>query len=502
MGKITKPETKIERNNWLLSIDQNRWAILMPSDKKKLKIVLYNPRAVFYTMPLALMALASALDRDKYEAVLIDARLEKNPQKTVLEHIQNAFCFGTTILTGAPIIDALKVTEMVKQNNSNITTIWGGWHSSLFPLGPLEATSVDISVQGQGEQTFKEIVERLANGECFDDVQGIAHRPLGLPMKNEKRALIAMNDFPEVDYETIPVKSYFELKGKRQLDYISSTGCLFRCAFCADPFVYGRKWSAIEPKRMTEHLFRLWKRYDFDDVNFQDETFFTYTKRTEEISERLISLGTDFTWAATLRGDQGSRMTDKQFELCKKSGLRRVMVGVESGSPKMLKQIAKDVTIDQILETAEKCIRHDIDAIFPFIIGFPGETDDDVMMSIEMVKTLRSMSPRFETPIFYYKPYPGLSLDLNGHHTGYSPPTTLSEWAKFDFIGSTGPWVREHTYKMVERFKFYNRYAWGSEKEGIGLLRNMSRWRCNNNNFKFPLEKAIIERIFPQQELS
>jgi len=42
-------------------------------------------------MPLALMALASALDRDKYEAVLIDARLEKNPQKTVLEHIQNAF---------------------------------------------------------------------------------------------------------------------------------------------------------------------------------------------------------------------------------------------------------------------------------------------------------------------------------------------------------------------------------------------------------------------------
>jgi hypothetical protein len=82
------------------------------------------------------------------------------------------------------------------------------------------------------------------------------------------------------------------------------------------------------------------------------------------------------------------------------------------------------------------------------------------------------------------------------------PPTTLSEWAKFDFIGSKGPWVRENTYKMVESFKFYNRYAWGSEKESSGLLRNMSRWRCNNNNFKFPFEKVIIDKIFPQQELS
>ncbi len=47
------------------------------------------------------------------------------------------------------------------------------------------------------------------------------------------------------------MERYFELKGKRQLDYISSQGCNFRCAFCSDPFVYGRKWVGLEPTRMA-----------------------------------------------------------------------------------------------------------------------------------------------------------------------------------------------------------------------------------------------------------
>lgn len=474
----------------------------MKSTTKKRKIVLYNPKAVFYTLPLSLMAIGSALDRERYEIKIIDARLESDPIAAVLNEIDDALCFGVTVLTGAPILDALKVTRAVKLKRPNLTTVWGGWHASLFPLGPLEDTSIDISVQAQGEQTFREIVDRLYNNKSLDGVEGIAHRPLGLPMRNPARALVSMDEFPQIDYELIPVESYFKLKGKRQLDYISSTGCFFRCAFCADPFVYERKWTAIAPERVSQQLHRLWIKYRFDDVNFQDETFFTYGKRTEAIAEQFLRLNTQFTWAATMRGDQGARLSEEHFRLCKRSGLRRVMVGVESGSPGVLKRIAKDVTVEQILITAEKCIRHNIAAIFPFIIGFPGETDEDVQLSLDMVKQLRSMHPSFETPIFYYKPYPGSSLDLNGQHTGYSPPTSLKDWAEFDFIGSKGPWVRPDTYQLVERFKFYNQFAWGKPHHYFSLLSKISRWRCLNDRYQLPLEKIIVEKMSPQQELS
>ena len=77
-------------------------------------IVLYNPRAPFFTMPLALMAVGSALDRSRYEVTLVDGRLEPDPVARVLDATDGALCLGVSVLTGSPIRDALKVTRAVR----------------------------------------------------------------------------------------------------------------------------------------------------------------------------------------------------------------------------------------------------------------------------------------------------------------------------------------------------------------------------------------------------
>src|SRR5690606_10641103 len=145
---------------------------------------------------------------------------------------------------------------------------------------------------------------------------------------------------------------------QRQLDYISSTGCYFRCAFCADPFVFKRRWAALEPARMGEELESLWQRYRFADLAFQAETFFTARERVAAIAEEFLQRDLHFTWTATLRADQAVRLTDEVLALCVRSGLRRVMIGVESGSQEMLDWIAKDITVEQVLESAAMCVRH------------------------------------------------------------------------------------------------------------------------------------------------
>ena len=74
-------------------------------------VVLYNPRAVFHTMPLALVALGSALDRRAVDVVIVDGRLERDPVRAVVSLAGRALCVGVSVLTGAPIRDALAVSS-------------------------------------------------------------------------------------------------------------------------------------------------------------------------------------------------------------------------------------------------------------------------------------------------------------------------------------------------------------------------------------------------------
>ena len=75
-----------------------------------------------------------------------------------------------SVLTGAPLGDALAVSRAVKASRPECPIVWGGWHPSLFPAETLDEAGIDAAVQGQGEHTFVEIVERLAADASFDGV--------------------------------------------------------------------------------------------------------------------------------------------------------------------------------------------------------------------------------------------------------------------------------------------------------------------------------------------
>lgn len=455
-------------------------------------------------MPLALLAIGSALDPKKYEVIIVDARITDNPMEMVKHHIDEAICFGVTIITGAPIKDGLKISKKVKDLKPDLPVIWGGWHTSLFPLEPMQEHScIDITVQGQGEETFLELVEHIDKGIPLNKVKGISFHDQGNFIINPSRPMVSMDSFDRVNYDLIKVEQYFDKKGKRQFDYISSIGCYFRCAFCADPFVYQRQFSAVSPNKMGDDLEFYHGKYQFDDLNFQDETFFTYADRIKEFAHQLIDRNLNIKWAATMRADQGIRLSDDIWSLCKQSGLRRLLIGVESGSQEMMDWMKKDIKLEQVYFCANKCREMDIAVIFPFIVGFPEETDESVAETVKVIKQLRQKSPNFDTPIFYFKPYPGSSITQEVVDNGYMLPKSTMEWSDFDYIGSSGPWVSRQKEKFFEAFKFYLKLGYG-RKHGWFFypIRKLSQWRCRNDQYKFPLEKLIIDRIIPSQQLS
>jgi anaerobic magnesium-protoporphyrin IX monomethyl ester cyclase len=473
-------------------------------NRRRHKVVLYNPQAVFFTFPLALLAIGSELDPEVYEVVIVDARLEADAEGVVLSHLEGALCVGITVLTGAPISDALQLSRAVKRARPDMPVVWGGWHPSMFARECLSEPAVDITVRGQGEETFVEIIQRLAAGQSLQGCAGCTVRLAdGTIHENPPRSLAGVDKFRAHDYSLIPVERYFELKGKRQLDYISSQGCNFRCAFCSDPFVYGRQWVGLEPVRMALRLKELWDRYHFEDINFQDETFFTKRGRVEALAEKIIESGMKITWAATMRADQGVRLPDEVWGKCKQSGLRRLLVGVESGSDEMLRRIRKDIKIEQVFATAEKMVQHGIAGHFPFIVGFPDESEASIQASLDVAKRLRAMSPDFLTPIFYFKPYPGSELVIEAVSRGFQLPETLEEWARFDYVaGMPGPWVTPEKFELIERFKFFHELAWKRASPGKRLLQRLARYRCTKDYYRWPVEMLFTRWLVPAQKLS
>lgn len=466
------------------------------------KIVLYNPQCVFYTMPLSLVAVGSAAKAAGYHVEIIDARLDDHPLESVVRSCEGALCLGITLLTGRPIVDALAVSRAVKAAYPSLPVVVGGAHPSIFPRETIEEPSFDIAVAGQGEAAFLEILAALREGEMPNCVPGVHVRGGAVPPGDGRRTLADVNQYAPLDYSLIPVEDYFQKKGRRQLDYISSAGCNFDCAFCSEPLVNNRRWSGLTPERVGEELEVLVRQHGVEDVNFQDELFFTQLKRSRQIAEELIRRDLRVSWAATLRADQCCRLSDEDFELFKRSGLRRVLIGVEAGSQAMMDHISKRITVEEVLESARRCARHEIAGMFGHIVGFPGESDESFWATLNMARTIRGMSSKFVTPIFYYKPYPGSSIALEAEQLGQPLPKTLEEWAQFDFVGTLGPWISPERGRVVEAFKFYNEHRWGGSSLRHRVLSAAARWRLAGHRYALPFEKSAINYLFPKAQLS
>lgn len=466
------------------------------------KIVLYNPKAVFYTMPLALIAVGSALDPAKYEVVIVDGRIDSRDK--LRQELEGALCMGVTVLTGAPLQDALDISRFAHELNPELPIVWGGWHPSLFPEMCADEPSVTAVVTGQGEETFAELVECFAESKSIDHVQGCAYRnDAGKAVVNFPRLLKDINQLPRHDYSLIDVEQYFQLKGQRQFDYISSQGCRFRCNFCADPAVYKRGWYGFSAERMVQEIKELWQQYRFDDLSFQDETYFTHKNRVADVAEGFLREGLDFTWFGTLRADQGNRIDDEIFALCKRSGLRRVMIGLEAGSQETIDLIQKDIKVEDMWITAEKLVRHDIGAVINVIVGFPDESPESVAETLRVARDIRAMSSDFELAVFYFKPYPGNPIADRLRAQGYEFPQTLEEWAAFDYIGSSNDWLTVGQKTEIEHFKFYQRYAYSGNRNPLGWpLKKLSRWRVENKAYQFPVEQKLLTWLWPGQALS
>jgi radical SAM superfamily enzyme YgiQ (UPF0313 family) len=456
-------------------------------------IVLYNPRAESHILPLALVHLGSMFPGRTVHVV--DGRLEPAPEARVIELTRDAACLGVSVLTGMPILDALAVTRAARAARPDLPVIWGGWHASLMPEQCLASGAVDLCVLGQGERTFAEIVDRIDEGErCPRGVLGSVWREGETVMRGLPRPMEDVNRLPAADFSLLDLETYFGWRKVRRLDYCSSIGCPFQCSFCADPMVYKQRWSGLSAGRVVDEVAALVERWRLEQVFFNDDNFFTDLRRTDAICQGLLEREVEVSWFGTGRADLLCRLTDAQLALMRDSGCYKVNVGAESGSPLLLRQIQKGTLVEEVLETAEKLHRAGIGARFSFIAGFPNEPVESLDETYRVVKKLRQIDGSFETPIYFYAPYPGTALAESMPALGFTPPERLEQWREVDLDHSIGPWISDSVRRWVPRYNFYLQQAY-DRRPGLAraLVRRAARLRVRSNFFSYDLERRAVD---------
>jgi radical SAM superfamily enzyme YgiQ (UPF0313 family) len=227
--------------------------------------------------------------------------------------------------------------------------------------------------------------------------------------------------------------------------------------------VYHRRWKAYTPDRVLSDLEFLESLLGVNGIMYFDSTYFVNERRAREISERLVERGKKFGWAANARAPQLGKFSDETFSVLKESGLWAFLVGAESGSESQLGAMQKDITPEDIVEAARVATRHGIKISYSFIVGFPGESADEVEETWQVMEQVSKVVGEYNSQLHFYAPTPGNSLFDKAVDLGLKSPGSLEEWAQFSTVSGDLPWMDDSFRNRQKQREFYLVYGYPSE---------------------------------------
>jgi len=457
--------------------------------------------------PLALLALASILEGRGYRVQIIDSTIEPRFKERILEQLDEAICLGISIVTGPMIEEAIEVSRAVKAKNPKFPVILGGWHPSTLAGQTLAASYVDVVVRGQGELALGEIVERLEAGEELDGIEGCSFkRSTGEVVHNPNRKTTYIQDLPPKSYHLIDLEPYARLSRSRWVTYTSSHGCPYDCSFCSNASLYGRAWNALPAARVVSEMTELVRRFRLEMVDIIDDNFLVDRQRGIDIANGIIESGERFDWCIQTTANFLLRTSDQDVQLMRRSGLKRVFIGAESGSDDVLRSVNKVrfQGTHVLHDVAEKLARAGITCTFSLIFALPGETEEDRRQTLEMLGDIQRRFPTTEFHSNIYTPYPGAPNFHQAIAMGLREPQTLEEWAAFYPKFQRLPWIDDATHERIQIMRDYIRIGFGAAPVGrtnrarqavVRMLAPAARFRLRRDQYSVPMELWLLKSL-------
>lgn len=347
---------------------------------------------------------------------------------------------------------ALNIARLTREINPASKIIFGGIHPTAYPLDVIKNDDVDFVVKGEGEQTFAELIDALEYGAGFEKIKGLLYKNGNNICETPERELIENID--SIPYPQIENLLNLEDFPKMGLGYIfTSRGCPYNCSYCASNTIWTRKVRLRSPENVISELKDRMDKFDIRDFCFFDDTFTIDKKRVGKICDMILDEGLNISWCCYTRLDALDEMLLKKMA---QSGCKMVSVGIETCNDSTLKHTGKGIDSSEIIKQVKLVHNHGIKINGFVMLGFPGETQEDIKKLKKFVKKTGIYTPDMSITT----PYPGTEF-YNNMKMKNMIPEGLRWYAFYPHnpdINLTGLEQKEFEKIIIDFTKFQHRY--------------------------------------------
>lgn len=374
----------------------------------------YFSSAVAGAFPLGIGYLAAVLRNHNIDIRILDlnsALFPKSENEIVNDLLSAAkdcdiIGFGGMV-TAYKIIK--KLIKVCKNKYPDKKIIVGGTLISCDPSYFFPKLDADFGIAGEAEDSLPKLIKAIETNDDYKSIPGLVYNNNGEIVHVAEQPLsMSLDELPFPAWDLFNIEKYIRSPMiipdmKRSMNIITSRGCPFRCNFCYRNF--GRSLRQRSIKNVIEEIEFLYKHYKVHHIEISDELFLIKEERVIEFCEELIRKRIKITWRALARASTLCKFSIETMKLMKRCGNHWIGIGVESGSPVMLKKMHKELNPDQVIKVSKQCKTAGIRLGGTFIIGYPGETENTIQESVDLCKKTGLLyNP------FFIAPYPGTEL--------------------------------------------------------------------------------------------
>ncbi|MDP7140728.1 MAG: radical SAM protein, partial [Candidatus Woesearchaeota archaeon] len=243
------------------------------------------------------------------------------------------------------------------------------------------------------------------------------------------------------------------------------------------------------------------KRFKVGHIYINDDNFFVNLRRARDIAQGILDRKLDISWDVLGAHAQTTvRMDNDYIKFLDKSRLKGLLIGAESGSPRILELIKKNITVQMLIDSNKKFIGTGIVPTYTFVSGYPTETKEDLQMSVNLLFRLWKDNPNIVPGnVKPFIPYPGTPLYDMAVKYGFKSPESVEGWANItwdNYLTIKTPWLSKEdkntrvnlyyaTILMNPEYMFIKNKIF---KVATTLLSPWMKYRVKKLNFTLPVE--------------
>lgn len=405
-----------------------------------MKVVIINMRTSYImSIPFGITYLGAVLRQKSHEVRLYDVYPDDNTDKIVQE-LSKDFTpdlIGFSVLT-TNFHRARTFAASLKKHFPKAIFCAGGIHPTVRPVETLEKMGLDFVVIGEGENVLVKVCDVLGRSNDLSGIKGIAFKnKSGLYINDEIDVVNELDSLPFPARELLPVSRYLIPPGyirshflRRVMSVLTSRGCPAKCTFCNSSSIFHNRIRRRSVDNVMKEINYLVRHYSLDGIYFHDETFTMNSEWVKELCVELKPLR--LKWGCQTRV---TLVSEELLTLMKNAGCIQIDFGIESASKRVLKSIKKGTSPELAMKALELTKRSGIKSFASFMIGLPGETEDDML---ENIKFLKKIKPDY-TYFNLYTPFPGTEAAEVAIKEGKLPEDYFSR--DYDMLLETVPLV-------------------------------------------------------------